>query len=569
MGNEDATVVLSYNGEVYNFWSLRTQLQAAGHRFASKTDTEVVLHAYEEWGEDAITRFNGMFAFALWDGRRQRLLLARDRYGVKPLYYGLFGGTLVFGSEIKALLEHPKVTRRIDYGALSDYVTFQNVFSDHTLFDGIKLLPPATILTAELGSVGTLRTRRYWDYRFSEDGAEQSPEDWREEIYHRFDQAVQRQLVSDVPVGSYLSGGMDSGSVTAVAARQIPRISTFTCGFDLSSASGLEMAFDEREKAEYMSSAFKTEHYEFVLKAGDMEAVMPQLIWHLEDPRVGQCYPNYYVSRLASKFVKVVLSGTGGDELFGGYPWRYYRTLQCRSRDEYLAKYYDYWQRLIPDLVRRKCFLPEVWQRVGRHQPFESFTSVFDSLPFESNGFKEHVNRSLYFESKTFLHGLLLVEDKLSMAHSLETRVPFLDNDLVDTAMRVPVGLKLANIESEAAELRRVDENQPGKRHVYLRRHKDGKLVLREAMSRLIPQDITELDKQGFSAPDASWFRGESIDYIRGLLLAKRAHIHQLFSPAFTRVILEEHCSGKQNHRLLIWSLLSLEWWLKTFHVDL
>jgi asparagine synthase (glutamine-hydrolysing) len=569
MSNEDGTVVISYNGEIYNFWKLRTELQALGHRFQSKTDTEVVVHAFEEWGEDAIPKFNGMFAFAIWDSNEQRLTLARDRFGIKPLYYGIFGKFLIFGSEIKALLEHPEVDRRLNYRALSDYVTFQNVFSDETLFQDIKLLPPATILNADLGNTRTIRQHTYWDYDFSEGPEEKSEIQWQEEIYHGFEKAVQNQLISDVPVGSYLSGGMDSGSITAVASKQIPRISTFTCGFDLSSASGLETQFDEREKAEYMSSLFKTEHYEFVLKAGDMEAVMPDLIRSLEDPRVGQCYPNYYVTRLASKFCKVVLSGAGGDEIFGGYPWRYYRTLNCKNREDYLRKYYDYWQRLIPDLIKPKCFTPDVWSKMKEHHPFESFTQVFKNLPFDSNGYEEHVNRSLYFESKTFLHGLLLVEDKLSMAHSLETRVPFLDNDLVDTAMRVPVRYKLSNIKEEAEALKRVDEHQAGKRQLYSRRHKDGKLILRKAMAPLIPKDIANLEKQGFSAPDASWFRGESIDYIRTLLLDKRANINSIFAPMFTELILEEHCSGKNNHRLLIWALLSLEWWIKTFNVKL
>jgi asparagine synthase (glutamine-hydrolysing) len=329
------------------------------------------------------------------------------------------------------------------------------------------------------------------------------------------------------------------------------------------------MAYDEREKAEHMSSLFKTEHYEFVLKAGDMEAVMPQLTWHLEDPRVGQSYPNYYVARLASKFVKVVLSGTGGDELFGGYPWRHYRTIGCKDRADYLQNYYEYWQRLVPDLVRPKCFVPEVWSKMRDHSPFESFSRVFDGLPFTGNGFSEHINRSLYFEAKTFLSGLLLVEDKLSMAHSLESRVPFLDNDIVDLAMRIPAKFKLGNAETEANAQHRIDENIAGKRQKYDRRYNHGKLILWKAMSPLLPQEATERNKQGFSAPDGSWFRGPSIDYIRSLLLSPDANLNGVFSPAFTEIVLKEHCSGKRNHRLLIWSLLSLEWWIRTFKVSI
>ena len=557
--------VIVYNGEVYNFQELRVELEAKGYAFRSRTDTEVVLHAYAEWGPAAVEKFNGMFAFAIWDRRRQQLFMARDRYGVKPLYYYLDGRRLVFASEIKAILACPEVERGICYEALNEYLSFQNIFSDRTLFAGINLLPPAHTLTMELGNPRTCAVRKYWDYNFREDHALSDERAAEEELYRLFEQAVQRQLVSDVPVGSYLSGGMDSGSVTALAARHIPRISTFTCGFDLNSASGVELSFDERAKAEAMSWLFKTEHYVVVLKAGDMEEVMPELIWHLEDLRVGQCYPNYYVSRLASKFVTVALSGVGGDELFGGYPWRYYRAAGSADRADYLRRYYDYWQRIVTDDEREECFNDDALRRIGDHRPFDSFCDVFNGAPFELSAPEEYVNKSLYFEIKTFLHGLYVVEDKLSMAHSLETRVPFMDNDLVDFAMRVPVRSKIANLD----EVFRIDENDSAAKLTrHFRRTKDGKILLRKAMSRLIPQDVTELTKQGFSAPDASWFRGESIDYVRDTLLDPRANIYDFLQLQFVRRKLDEHSEGKSNHRLLIWSLLSLEWWCRRFNVS-
>lgn len=562
MGTEDGGVVITYNGEVYNFWELRLELERLGKRFHSKTDTEVVLRSYEAWGEACVERFNGMFAFAIWDRRQQRLFLARDRYGIKPLYYASVGRTLLFGSEIKAILAYPATPRRVSYAALSEYFTFQNVLSDLTLFDGIRLLPPGHTLTIEPGGFTAPKLAQYWDYAFDSSGFSLSEAEAQEELYRLFTQAVNRQLVSDVPVGSYLSGGLDSGSIAGVASRSLPRLPTFTCGFDLSSVSGLELGFDERTTSELLSHRFKTEHYEVVLKAGDMEAIMPQLVWHLEDLRVGQCYPNYSIARLASKFVKVVLSGIGGDELFGGYPWRYFRATENLSAASYQEKYYDFWQRLMPDADRPRFFNEDTWRQVKEHPPLDAFRGVFRDPGTPRESTEDYVNISLYFEAKTFLHGLFLVEDKLSMAHSLETRVPFLDNDLVEFAMRLPVELKIARLD----QMIRLDENEPGpKPDRYFRQTRDGKQLLRKAMSRLIPESVTGLVKQGFSAPDATWFRGESIDYVRGTLSDKRARICEYLNPAYVQQVLDQHCSGQANRRLLIWSLLSFEWWLRKF----
>ena len=344
MLTQDGQYALTYNGEVYNFQELRLTLESLGHQFRSRTDSEVVLHAYAEWGPECVKRFNGMFAFAVWDKKRQELFLARDRYGIKPLYYAFAGNCLLFASEQKAILTHPYMKQEIDLEALIEYFTFQNLFTDKTLLKGIKLFPPGSWARMPLGTLSfelsALNFNQYWDFDFREPEQQAPEEEYIEELDRLFRQAVNRQLVSDVDVGSYLSGGMDSGSITSVAATQLPYIKTFTCGFDLNSASGLELGFDEREASEYMSYLFKTEHYEMVLKAGDMERVLPQLAWHLEEPRVGQSYPNYYVARLASKFVKVVLAGTGGDELFGGYPWRYYRAVINDNFEDYIDKYY-------------------------------------------------------------------------------------------------------------------------------------------------------------------------------------------------------------------------------------
>jgi asparagine synthase (glutamine-hydrolysing) len=556
MATPDGQFVITYNGEAYNFRELRSELEALGHAFRSTTDSEVVLHAYAEWGAACVERLNGMFAFAIWDVRRRELFLARDRYGIKPLYYARTPGALVFGSEHKALLAHPEVSRRIDLEALLEYFTFQNIFTDRTLFQDIRLFPAGCwARVPEAG--GEVRPVRYWDFDFRQPQKRLSTGEYAEELDRLFRQAVHRQMVSDVPLGCYLSGGMDSGSITAVAAAREPYLRTFTCGFDLRTASGLELGFDEREKSEFMSYLFKTEHYEVVLKAGDMERVLPELVWHLEEPRVGQCYPNYYVSRLASKFVKVVLSGAGGDELFGGYPWRYYRAMGSNSFEHYVDKYYRFWQRLIDNQDIRRVFRP-VWGEVKHVWTRDIFRDVFQKHQEDLTEPEDYINHSLYLEAKTFLHGLLVVEDKLSMAHSLETRVPFLDNDLVDFAMGVPVRLKVRDL----VRVARMNENEVAR---YFTRSRSGKVLLRDVMKKYVPDAIHKGRKQGFSAPDATWFKGESIDYIKRQLFADDSRIFAYLDRDAVGDLVQEHLDGEVNRRLFIWSLLYVDRWLRVF----
>lgn len=559
MVSADHRYVFTYNGEIYNYRELRSELEAAGFWFRSQTDSEVVLNALAHWGTDALLKFNGMFALALWDRRERSLLLARDRYGIKPLYYARQGNTLAFGSEQKAITAQPSFQRKINKPALLEYFTFQNLFTDQTLLEDIHLLPAGHYATLRAEN-GRFQTTRYWDYRFREPDHPARKEEYVEELDRLFRQAVNRQLVSDVELGTYLSGGMDSGSITAIAAQQFPNLKSFTCGFDLSSASGIELAFDERTKAEAMSARFKTEHYEMVLKAGDMERCLPALAWHLEEPRVGQSYPNYYAAKLASKFVKVVLSGSGGDELFGGYPWRYYRAINNQDFEHYIDQYYVFWQRLIPNSTLSKVFAP-IWNDVKHVWTRDIFRDVFLTHDNELNRPEDYINHSLYFEAKTFLHGLFVVEDKLSMAHGLEARVPFMDNDLVDFAMQCPVGLKLNNL----ASVLKINENEPGsKTRQYFQKTNDGKQLLRDVMTKLIPTEISQAEKQGFSAPDASWFRGESIDYVRRTLMNGTPLCYEFLDIHSTRKLITEHLEGRENRRLLIWSLLNLEEWCRT-----
>ena len=561
MISKDHRYVLSYNGEIYNFRELRNELEAEGFLFHSKTDSEVVLYSLAKWGADALLKFNGMFALAFWDRKEQKLLLARDRYGIKPLYYATQNNIFSFGSEQKAITAQADFHRTLNKPALLEYFTFQNIFTNQTLLKDIFILPAGNYAIYDYKkSMDKIKIYQYWDYRFREPDDKATKEEYQEELERLFKQAINRQLVSDVEIGAYLSGGMDSGSITAIAAQQFPNLKSFTIGFDLSSASGMELAFDERAKAEAMSACFKTEHYEMVLKAGDMENCLPKLAWHLEEPRVGQSYPNYYAAKLASKFVKVVLSGVGGDELFGGYPWRYFCTAKVQNFEEYVDHYYLYWQRLVSNNELKKLFAP-IWSDVKNVWTRDIFRDVFSSHNNELNSPEDFINQSLYFEAKTFLHGLFVVEDKLSMAHGLESRVPFMDNDLVDFAMQCPVSLKMNNFNN----LIRINENEFGnKKEKFFKKTNDGKQILRDIMTKYISKDIYQAKKIGFSSPDASWFKGESIDFVKQRLLNDNSLIQKLLCVQTLAQLVNEHLQGKKNRRLLIWSLLSLDAFLES-----
>ena len=554
MSDLSKNIWIVYNGEIYNFQEIRNELIKIGHKFKSHTDTEVIIYAYIEWGEKCIEKFNGMFSFCIYDNLKKRIILARDRYGIKPLYYHLTkNNTLVFASEIKSILEYKDYESKIDKEALLEYFTFQNIFTDKTLHKNIQILEPGHFLDINL-KTKDIKNIKFWDFNFKEENFKDEKE-CIEELDRLLTQAVKRQLVADVPIGSYLSGGLDSGSIVAIASKNIPWLNTFTVGFDLNSTNCIELSFDERAKSEYMSYKFKTEHYEMVLKSGDMERCLSDFAYHLEEPRVGQSYPNYYAAKLASKFSKVVLGGTGGDELFAGYPWRYYKAINNINFDDYIDKYYGFWKRLLPNKDLKDLFRPivkdveNVWTR-------DIFSNIFINKETKQTP-EEYINDSLYFEAKTFLHGLLVVEDKLSMAHSLETRVPFLDNDLVDFVQKIPVKFKLKNLKSVI----NVDENTIGK----LQKTNDGKIILRKAMKKYIPSEINDAIKQGFSSPDESWFRGDSIDFVRMKLLNKDAKIYSYFDKKTVKRLLGEHLNGRQNRRLFIWSLLNFEEWNKIY----
>ena len=537
MSNDKKDVWIIYNGEIYNFKELRDELIKLGYRFFSKTDTEVVLRLYEEYGERCVERLNGMFAFAIWDAKNKKLFLARDRYGIKPLYYTLINNTLIFASEVKSIL---RVTQKnkLNFPALYEYFTFQNTFNNTTLFDEIFILEPGHILEI---SNGEISKREYWDFKLYEE-EDKGEKYYKNRLIQIIENTIKKQLISDVPVGTYLSGGMDSGLITAISALNIPRLMTFTGGFDLERVSGFEANFDEREDAEKMASYFGTEHYQMVIHEGDFEWAMPRVIWHLEDLRVGMCYPTYYIARLASKFVKVVLGGVGGDEVFAGYPWRYKLIKESKDEEEFNSIYYKYWTRLVDDLKKKDFFSDNVLKKVKGFSPYEKFISIVSKYSKAKNPIK----KALYFEAKTFLHGLLIVEDKLSMAHSLEARVPMLDNNIVDFVSSIPTKY-LINFSKYK------DENLAGK------------YILREAGKKILPEFVIKKRKQGFSAPERAWYKGKLMNYIKKTLLHKKTLERGYFNKRYIEKIIEEHISGKINHRLLIWSLLSFEWWNRIF----
>ena len=556
--------VLAFNGCIYNYKELREELKSKGHSFRSTSDTEVITEGLSCYGVSFFEKLNGMFAIAAWNKTEKALYLSRDRYGIKPLYYWFRDKTLVFASEIKAIIKHPKYSIALNHDALNEYFTFQNLFTYQTLFEGVTMLPPANTVKINSASVSVVHNS-WWDYDFTKEDDKMSFDDAVSETERLFKQAVDRQMIADVPVGAYLSGGMDSGSIAAIASTKVDRLCTFTCGFDMSAVTGVEANYDERRDAELMANAFKTEHYEQVINAGDLSWSLPRVVYHLEDLRVGMSYPNYYISRLASKFVKVCLQGTGGDELYGGYPWRYYRVFKSLDQRDYFNQYYDFWQRLVSDTEKRELFTDNVYSKINIDEPRKIFERVFtfnNSLKYDKH--EQHISNSLYFEIKTFLPGLLLVGDKLSMANGLEERFPFLDNDLVNFAQKIPIKHKLGNLEM----MKRVDENEFRDKKLVYTEHSDGKTVLRKAMMDFMPEKIINRKKQGFSAPDESWYRGENAEYVKELLLNKKTVSSEFINEKYIRRIVDEHINKKMNHRLLIWSFMNFEWWCRLFLND-
>ena len=527
LSNEDGTVWITYNGELYNYEALRRRLEARGHRFKTHTDTEVIVHQYEEEGPDCLEALEGIFAFGLWDSANRRLLLARDRLGVKPLYYAWHGKELLFASEIKGLLAAACVDRTLDEEALAQYLSFQNMFGDRTLLRAVRLLPPGCRLVYE-PEKGVVSQQRWWRWSFDPD--ERVPVAvWAKRLREVFISVVERQLVGEVPIGSFLSGGMDTGAIAAVASRRLRPLPTFTCGFDLEGVAEDEWAYDERDAASALAQALGSDHHSLRLSAKDMWELIPQVVWHLDEPRVGMSYQNFAIARFARQWVTVILSGVGGDELFGGYPWRYRSILGLHDPQAFAQTYTQQWTRVVAPEDLPHLLAPDIWRHLAGFKPQQAVDEVLRDCPT-----KDPLHRALWFDAQTFLPGLLVMEDKLSMAHGLEVRTPFTDERLIAIVQRIPAQSKVTAHEA--------------------------KIVLKQAMAPLLPVATLQRPKVGFVPPERSWQR-QMAQQVRQLLLGPGARSRDLFQPAYIESKLTEHAQGQADHRRLIWSLMCLEWW--------
>jgi len=533
MIDDTGDYLITYNGEIYNFKEIRTQLEIKGQRFRSNSDTEVILRAYIEWGESSFLLFNGMWAFGLFDMKKNIIYLVRDRIGIKPLYYTMNNKRLIFSSEIKSIISSGLYKSTIDLDGLSEYLTFQNIISDNTFFNDVKLLSAGNILKYDI-SKGTIEKKEYWDFDYIV--KDKSIDYYRDLILENFNKSIDRHLISDVEIGATISGGMDSSALVAIMSKRIRELKTFTGYFNTLNNHKDDKCVSEKSDARIISNEFNTDHHEKEIVYQDVIDTLPAITWHLEDPKVGMCYTFYNISQLVSQKVKVNISGTGGDEAFAGYPWRYSVFNKNDSHDVFSNKYFKWWTRLYGQNELISLLRPEILKMIDTERPFKEFNRIITKVKNLSN-----LNKALYFENKTFLQGMLMVEDRMGMAYSLETRFPFLDNDMIDLSQSIPDEFKV----------------------------KDGipKYMLKSAFSDLLPKSIINKRKQGFTPPDKTWYSRELKGYIEDSLLGYRSRIQDLIDKKTIRNTLISHEEGK-DERLKIWSLLSLESWLRTFDTD-
>jgi asparagine synthase (glutamine-hydrolysing) len=562
MYNEDGSIVVVFNGEIYNYLDVRAELAKRGHQFATSCDTEVLVHCYEEYGDDCVTHLRGMFGFAIWDENRRRLFVARDRLGIKPLYYTQMGGNLVFGSEIKAILEHPSVTPRLDLTALSDYLSFRYVPAPATMFEEIFALPPGHILTYDEES--GLSIRQYWDVSFAQNGHQRRSEDeYAEELEALLAASVKMRLMSDVPFGAFLSGGIDSSTVVALMTRYLDEpVKTFSVGFGEEGAD-----FNELTYARMVAERYQTDHHEVILNADHFTELTEKIIWHLDQPIAD--YPDlayYMVSALATQHVKMVLTGEGGDELFAGYA-RYagerFSPYASRIPKPAMRLAVSASQRL-PGLRRQKQALlalsyKDEAQRLTNWFPLfnqqwkqellsdavkseldgHSSDSVFGAY-LDATDAIDPVSRMQYVETKVWLVDDLLARgDKLSMANSLEARVPLLDSKLVEFAASVPWDMKIKGLKR--------------------------KYLLKKVSEKWLPDEIIYRKKKGFPVPVPVWFRNEARDYLHDHLSPDRVRQRGLFDPEYVQKLLREHDTGFTDHATPLFGLLSVELWQRQY----
>ncbi|HEV8441368.1 MAG TPA: asparagine synthase (glutamine-hydrolyzing) [Methylomirabilota bacterium] len=552
--NEDGSVWVVFNGEIYNFKELREELEGRGHVFATATDTETIAHLYEDHGPRCVEKLRGMFAFALWDERRQQLLLARDRLGIKPLYFAELGGRLLFASELKAILALGEIETRLDWSALSHLFAFLATPREASLIEGVRKLEPGQMLiaSAERG----VRLERYWDVRFEPDYG-RSEAYFVERLRELLEESVRLHLVSDVPLGAFLSGGVDSSSMVALMSRLVNEpIKTFSIGFT-------DEGYSELEHARLVSKRFGTEHHELVLEP-DALGIVEDLAWYLDEP-LGDpsAIPTYLVSRLAAESVTVVLSGDGGDELFAGYDKYVVEGRERRYRfvPRPLRKLAGRLPEVMPDGMRGRNFLrhlafdgvdryldattlfrldeqsrlfaPEVAERLGGYDPWAA------GRPWLTGAGGHWLSALQYADLNGYLPlDILTKVDRMSMAHSIEARVPLLDHKVVEFAATIPPELQLKNGVT--------------------------KYVFKEAMRGLLPASILDRPKHGFAVPLGRWFRGRLGGVVRDLLLSAASRRRGIFDPRYLEGLIAQHEAGRPlDFRL--WTLMSFELWCRVF----
>lgn len=561
VSNENGTVVTVFNGEIYNYRELRDELESRGHTLTTESDTEVIVHLYEDFGEDCTRHLRGMFGFAVWDSRQRRLFVARDRLGIKPLYFTQAGGALIFASEIKAILQHPAVHVELNVEALNNYLSLKYVPSPQTIFKGISALPPGFSLVCDSNGV---RIRRYWDLSFADCGNRHLREEvYAEQLDALLRECVKQHLMSDVPFGAFLSGGVDSSTIVALMSQFMnERVKTYSVGFE-----GDGEAFSELPYARIVAKKFHTDHHEVIIRPSHFSSLAEKVIWHLDQPLAENAtLANYMVAELASRDVKMVLTGEGGDELFAGYA-RYsgerfsplFRTIPRPIMSLALAAC-----SRLPGLRRQKLAL------FALSQPDET-TRFVNWFPLFNSGMKQSVlssefkkslsgygadfvfaqhlsrtdaagplNRMLYMDTKLWLADLLLARgDKMSMAVSLEARVPLLDHKLVEFAASLPQNLKL--------------------------RRFTRKYLLKKVSKAWLPQEILNRKKQGFPMPTSQWLRKEARGFMRDVLSTSAVKRRGLFHPPFVERLMSEHERGLADHGSLLWGLMNVELWQRIF----
>ncbi|HTS19103.1 MAG TPA: asparagine synthase (glutamine-hydrolyzing) [Verrucomicrobiae bacterium] len=559
MANEDDTIWIVFNGEIYNFPELRDRLEAKGHTFRSHCDTEAIVHLYEDLGENCVDELRGMFAFAIWDSRIEKLFIARDRIGIKPLHYAVLGGkSLVFGSEMKAILQDDAVPRRVNLEALSEYVSLLYVPDPRTMFEGIEKLPPAHTLTCDRNGV---RIRQYWDVRYDVNGS-LTEEQAAGQLFDLLKGAVKDHLLSDVPLGAFLSGGVDSSTIVGLMREVITgKLVTSSIGFR-------EEAYNELPYARQMAERFHSEHHEQVVHA-DIEHLFPLIVWSFDEPFAdSSAIPTYYVSKTAREYVTVALSGDGGDELFAGYSRFRLGQLEHRLRRTLgPLRFLGALARVLPDDVRfkarnslesitrapddtcaRKHFLYLFTEEAKRHFMAQPETHDYAAKFRECYGKAQAapddwLNRALYVDLKTYLVDDILTKvDRMSMAVALETRPPLLDHKVVEFVATLPPRFKLKGFES--------------------------KHILKKAASRLVPQEILSRKKQGFRLPIAEWLRDRLRATAEDLLLGRTATQRGYFKKSEIETLWRDHRSGHRDNAHQIWSLMLLELWHRKYIDD-